>query len=61
MEKSLHISPALIFSEDTAKRIFDKPQKVISAEIIRQKIKEAKERLSSQFFMNKRRFYVKKE
>lgn len=61
MEKSLHISPALIFSEYTAKRIFDKPQKVISAEIIRQKIKEAKERLSSQFFMNKRRFYVKKE
>lgn len=50
MEKSLHISPALIFSENIAKRIFDKPQKIISVEIRRQKIKEAKERLKQSVF-----------
>lgn len=37
MEKSLYSNPAIIFSGNTAKRIFDKPKKNIQTEIKRQK------------------------
>lgn len=46
MEKSLYSNPAIIFSENTAKRIFDKPKKNIQTEIKRQK----KERLKQSGF-----------
>ncbi len=50
MEKSLYSNPAIIFSENTAKRIFNKPKKNIQTEIKRQKIKEAKEGLKQSGF-----------
>lgn len=53
MEKSLHNSPALIFSGELAQKIFDKPKKTVPVEVRREKIKESKKILKqSGFFDN---------
>lgn len=54
MEKDLHSSPVLSFSEDAAKKIFDQPKKEIPAKIRWAKIKKVqkKDSINRDFYDN---------